>query len=308
MREELDPLAATDTDGMRASTRWRSLVRARLSEMERLAPGRGAVGAAFWNSPGRARRFHAGYAGTTHKDPLFVPLRRSARRSSTVVDVGAGTGRFSLALAPRVAQVIAVDPSEAMLRVLRREARRQSITNVRCVKSRWQDVELAPDVTVTAASNVVPPADLLVCSYVLPLVEDASPFLARMDAACRGRAFVFFNAMSNDALSDPFWRHFHGKPRRPAPTYLDAVAVLRELGVEPDVEIIEIPALARYKSLDDAVKSYRESLLLHDSADIRAELRSMLRSWLVGDGDGLKLPIRTFPAASISWAGGAGRR
>jgi len=39
--------------------------------------------------------------------------------TSTVVDLGAGTGRFALAVAPYVGQVIAVDVSPAMLAVLR---------------------------------------------------------------------------------------------------------------------------------------------------------------------------------------------
>lgn len=278
-------------------------MRARLAEMEGLGPGRGAVGASYWNAAGRARRFHAAYAGTTHRDPLFAPLRRAARRGSTVVDVGAGTGRFSLALAPRVAEVVAVDPSAAMLRVLRRESRRLGLGNVRCIESRWQDAEVATDGAGGDRRRTVPPGDLVICSYVLPLIEDAAPFLAKLDAACRGRAFVFFNAVSNDALSDAFWRHFHGKPRRPAPTYLDAVAILRELGIEPEVETIEIPALVRYKTLDDAVSRYRETLLVDDTAAVRAELRSLLGSWLTRDREGFRLPVKTFPAVSISWKG-----
>lgn len=278
-------------------------MRARLAEMERIAPGRGAVGAAFWNSSGRARRFHAAVAGTAEKDPLFARLRRAAGPRSTVVDVGAGTGRFALALAPRVGEVVAVDASRAMLGVLRREARRRGIPNVRCIESRWQDVEVVPDGEAALRGPVVPVADVVVCSYVLPLVEDAAGFLAKIDAACRGRAFVYGNAIGADALTDPFWRHFHGRPRTPGPTYLDTVAVLREIGVEPDVEIVEVRTRSRYRSLRAAVASYREMLLLPDTAAVRAELRGLLAPWLVEDADGLRAPVRTLPAAIVSWAG-----
>ena len=43
------------------------------------------------------------------------------RSSTTLLDVGAGTGRFSLALAPHVNHIIAVEPSKAMLDFLRQD-------------------------------------------------------------------------------------------------------------------------------------------------------------------------------------------
>lgn len=276
---------------MRASTRWRKLVENRLAEMEALSPGRGAVGAAFWDS--RARRFPQYVPGRSERDPFFVRVRRATGRRSTVVDVGAGPGRFALALAPRVAEVIAVDASSGMLQVLDRRARKLRLRNVRTVHGRWEDVD-------------VEPADVAICSYVLPLIADARRFLAKLDAATRQRAFVYVNAASLDLLIDPFWRHFHGKPRKPGPTYLDAVAVLEELGLRPEVEIVELPTRSRFANLDAAVKAYRDQLVLPDCRAARKELRGLLSSWLVEDGGKLRPPLRTTPAAIVSWASDRG--
>ena len=277
-------------------------MRARLAEIERLSPGRGAVGAAYWNERGRARRFSAAVNGRAERDPLFTRLRRASGRRSTVVDVGAGTGRFSLALAPRVHQVVAVDPSRAMLGVLRRTAKKRGIGNVRCIESSWQDVPLAPD-----PAEGVPAADLVVCSYVLPLIAEADAFLAKMDAACRGRAIVYMNAWTGDAVVDPFWRHFHGQPRKPAPTYLDLAAILRDLGVQPEVEVVELPVRTRFATLPAAVKSYRDVLVLPDTAEVRAELRGLLSPWLVEDAGGLRPPLRSTSAAIVSWEASSAR-
>lgn len=284
-----------------AAEHWRKLVRARLRETERMAPEEGsAAGAAFWNARGRARRYQSAVAGTAQRDPLLTRIRRSAQRSSTVIDVGAGTGRFSLAIAPRVREVVALDPSRAMLAALTRDARARGITNVRTVESRWQDVDIH-------GPEAIPAGDIVVCSYVLPLIEDAGEFLAKMDSACSGQAFVYLNALSADALLDPLWRHFHGRRRAPAPTYLDAAAILRELGLSPQVEIVEVETMARFKDMGKAVKSYREILLLPDTKTVRAELREMLGSWLVDDRGELRPPLRTVPAAIVSWEGGATR-
>ena len=269
-------------------------MQARLAQAEQLSPGRGALGAEYWNARGRARRFAATVGETAEHHPLFPRLRRAVDRHSTVIDVGAGTGRFALALAPRVKSVVAVDPSRAMLGVLRRAARERGIGNVRCVESRWEDV------AVDAAGGLEP-ADVVICSYVLPLIAEAEPFLAGMDAAGKGRAFVSMNAMSADALVDPFWRHFHGAPRKPAPTYLDAAAILAELGAEPELEVVEVRNRVSHPDLRAAVRSYQEVLALPDTAEVRAELRRLLASWLVDDRGTLRPPIKTTPMAIVSW-------
>jgi len=279
------------------------MVQDRLGEMERLAPGRGAVGGAYWNERGRARRFSAALDATATKDPLFARLCRACGRRSTVVDVGAGTGRFTLALAPRVSEVVAVDASRAMLAILKRTARQQGLTNVRGIESRWEDVPLLDE----AGADAVPPADVVFCSFVLPLIAEAAPFVAKMDTACRGRAFVYLNATSGDALTDHFWRHFHGRPRRPAPTYLDLVDILQDLGLEPEVEVAEVPTRVRFTSLAAAVNAYRDVLVLPDTREVRAELRGLLSSWLVDDVGALRPPARAMATAIVSWPASSAR-
>jgi SAM-dependent methyltransferase len=93
------------------------------------------------------------YAGAEHLDPGFVAgfdrkqgypdpagdlavLREhGVGRASTVVDLGAGTGRFALAVAPGVARVVAVDVSPAMQATLRVRAARAGLSNVECVQA-----------------------------------------------------------------------------------------------------------------------------------------------------------------------------
>jgi ubiquinone/menaquinone biosynthesis C-methylase UbiE len=55
--------------------------------------------------------------------------------AGTVVDFGAGTGRFALAAAPHVARVVAVDVSPAMASVVRSRAAEAGIRNIECVQA-----------------------------------------------------------------------------------------------------------------------------------------------------------------------------
>ena len=261
-------------------------MRARRTEIERLSGEPDRTDARYWER--RAKRFATRLEGTAEGDPLTTRLRRACGRRTTVLDVGSGPGRFALAIAPRVAEVVAVDPSRAMLAILRREARRRGLTNVRTVEGRWSEVE-------------VDPVDVAFSSYVLPIVEDAPGFLHALDAVARRHAFLYLGAFTADAVVDPLWRHFHGTPRRPGPTWLDAVAVLREVGIEPDVEVVEVASRTRFASLGEAVRDYRDLLVLPDTREVRRELTDLLRWWLLKTDGGLRPPIATLPAAIVRW-------
>lgn len=267
--------------------RWARLVRDRFAEMERLAPGNeDRRGPGFWDS--RASRYASRVAGTTRRDPFLARVRRHVGRRTVLLDVGAGTGRHSLALAPHVAEVVAVDPSEAMLSILREEADRLGLGNVRTLTGRWEDVE-------------APQADVAICAYVLPLIEDALGFLGKLDAATGRRAFLSLGAASPELATDALWRHFHGQPRRPMPTYLDAAGVIGALGAEPAVDVAEIRVSTRFATLEDAVENYRDGLMLPDTQQTRDELGSLLEAWLVRRDGMLGPPIATLPTATLSW-------
>ena len=203
-----------------AAARWKSLVEGRLGEMERLREGGGALGGQFWDK--RARRFSRGPMASADHDPMAGRLKRvigggGARTPArSLLDVGSGPGRFSLLAAPRATQVTAVDPSRRMLEILRKRAREAGLANVRTVHGPWQEVE-------------VEPADVVLCSHVVTLVADVGPFIAKLHAHARHRVLLYVGAYAVDAVLDPFWRHFHDQPRKPGPSYVDAVKMV-EIG------------------------------------------------------------------------------
>ncbi|MGH2491763.1 MAG: class I SAM-dependent methyltransferase [Candidatus Limnocylindria bacterium] len=89
------------------------------------------------------------HAGDEHLDPAYVAtydrkagtdptedvalLRNLGRGThATLVDLGAGTGTFTLAAAPFCRRVVAVDVSSAMLTILRAKIEHLGSTNVSC--------------------------------------------------------------------------------------------------------------------------------------------------------------------------------
>ena len=68
-------------------------------------------------------------------DDIAVLRRHGLDETTTLVDLGAGTGRLTLAVAPHCRRVIAVDVSPAMLQVLRQQVARARLANVDCIEA-----------------------------------------------------------------------------------------------------------------------------------------------------------------------------
>ena len=73
----------------------------------------------------------------------------------------------------------------------------------------------------------------MVCHHVLHNVVDLPPFVRALTAAARRGVVVEMLAEHPMAWLDPLWERFHDLHRPPSATADDAVAVLRELGIDP---------------------------------------------------------------------------
>src|SRR5690242_21798350 len=103
-----------------AVNRWNALLTARAQQMDAAYTRLGRTSADFWDR--RARGYHRSTKDTVARDPLYLKLIDVVTPQTTVLDVGAGTGRFALALAPLARHIIAVEPSASMLNYLRHDA------------------------------------------------------------------------------------------------------------------------------------------------------------------------------------------
>lgn len=141
----------------------------------------------------------------------------------TVLDVGCGGGDAAFALAARASGLIGVDRQQDMLDAFAATARERGVA-ARTVLGAW------PQVAGEAGQ-----ADVVVSHHVLHNVVDLPPFLRALTAAAVRGVVVEMLAQHPMAWLDPLWEHFHGLHRPPPATVDDAVAVLDELGVEPEV-------------------------------------------------------------------------
>lgn len=144
---------------------------------------------------------HVADAEEVARRPGFQHLREriielaSPGPEDVVVDVGAGTGLLTLALAPAVRQVWAIDIAPAMLEYLRAKARSAELTNVETATSSAVSLPLVDGAATTVVSN-----------YCLHHLDEAGKrrALAEMHRVLRpGGRVVFGDMMFQVSLADP---------------------------------------------------------------------------------------------------------
>ncbi len=265
-------------------SRWRRLVEARHEQGRRLDR--------FHDRPdqwadGRAARFRRMVTASAAADPLLDLLRPLLRRDLTVLDVGAGTGRHVIPLAPMVSRITAIEPSPAMRAELEAAVKDARATNVEIVASSWPNVD-------------VEPADLVICSHVAYVVADIEPFLRRLDAANRGRCVVVLRYLQRETAILDLFERIWNEPRCPEPTFPDLFGAACQLGIWANVVNIPFTVAQSFDSLDEAVQMVKRDLLNPEGPAVDRVIRDFLAERLVRQEG--RWQLRTPPAvAGVLW-------
>ncbi len=274
--------------------RWRRRVASRREQHDAVCAAQGRTTDDYWARRADGYRKFA-QAATVGGDPLIDCVRRHLRPEDTVLDIGAGTGRHSVALAGHARQVTALDPSPAMLRYLREDVASQGLSNVEVIEGSWPD-----------AAAQVPPADVVVSAHVLYPIDDVERFLRALDGHARRLCFLHLRARQPWFDQVGIWEAIHGGPRRPQPTHIDVVNVLHQLGCFANVEVAWVETVHAFDGLDDAVERLAEMVAVGEDAERLRLLRKTLADRLEPLDDGrVAFPERRYPLATVWWEAGA---
>ncbi len=212
-------------------------------------------------------------------DPVLDALVALSRPGDRWLDIGAGAGRFALPLALRVREVVAVDPSPAMLAALREGMVEHDIANVTTIQGRWP-------LAVPGAQAIG--ADVALIAHVGYDIGAIGEFLDAMEAAA-GRLCVA--VLSERVPSWPagrFWPPVHGEARIELPALGAFVDLLLERGAAPRVTTIPHAPRA-WRSADDLHGWVRHQLFVAEGSDRDRRARELLDAWVVETPDGVVL-------------------
>ncbi len=189
---------------------------------------------------------------------VLLPL---VKPTDTVLDVGAGTGRFAFPLAAVAQRVTALDRSAAMLDIIRHKLTEQQIENIDLVAHSWETAAVVPHDVVLAAWSLYRQQDIL--EALRKLVKNT----------LRTLVIIAGDDSQDCAPHTPLREAIWGKGYV-TPNYLCLVGLLREIGIRADVRVVyeqrayacpsplEIAAqIAPLKVTEDELERFTKDLL-----------------------------------------------
>lgn len=195
-----------------------------------------------------ARRLDAGTE--SRPDPILEFVLDRLSPGMTVLDIGAGVGRWTVPLAARAERVTAVEPVEGMRRVLRERLAARHVANVSIVDVPWLDA-------------IVEPHDVAVAAYSMYTSPGLADFARKMEASAR-LCCMAMRLPAHDGVIGELSERIHGE-WHDSPNFIVGYNALLEAGFAPNVYIE--PSPVRHwmdPTIADAVARARRHLRLED--------------------------------------------
>ena len=276
-----------DTPADLAALEWGARVRANRDQVERI---REVPDGDFYSSTSILFRAEPRRPDTA--DPTLAALRALARPGERWLDIGAGAGRYALPLALAVGpagEVVAVDPSPAMIGGLRDGITEHGIPNIRVVEGRWP---LPED-----ARETLPAIDVAFIAHVGYDVEEIGPFLDAMEAAAGRQCVAVLMDRTPASIAESFWPAVHDQSRIPLPALEEFAGLLRARGRTPEIRMVE-RVERTFADRDQALALLRRQTWVAPDADKDRRLQALLDDRLEELPDG-GFTVRGIPGLEI---------
>jgi 2-polyprenyl-3-methyl-5-hydroxy-6-metoxy-1,4-benzoquinol methylase len=211
---------------------------------------------------------------------------------STVLDIGAGTGDWSALLARKARSVTAVEPSPAMIDVMRQSLQDEGITNVAIVQGSWPDVSVEPH-------------DFSLCSHAAYGYPDLVTFIRQMVTHTRRTCFLLLRAPALDSVRAEAAQHIWNQPLD-SPNFSIAYNVLLQMGIFANV-LMENTGLWKPRvsaTLEEALKDMKRFLGLDEVTEYEEYLKDLLKRRLKPQ-NGLYVWPREVRSALVYWNPGS---
>ena len=214
--------------------------------------------------------------------------------NATVLDIGAGTGAWATLLARHARRVTAIEPSPAMLEVLRHNLESEKVTNVEIVAEAWPHARVGIH-------------DFTLCSHAMYGLGDFAQFIQGIEAVTRQTIFLLIRAPTMHGVMAEAARRVWGHPYD-SPNYQVALNALLQMGIFPNVLMEEPGSWEPWvnDSLEDARNQIKRRLGLSQTCEHDAFLMQLIQRRLTCV-DGKYVWPRATRTALVYWRAQAER-
>jgi 2-polyprenyl-3-methyl-5-hydroxy-6-metoxy-1,4-benzoquinol methylase len=151
----------------------------------------------------------------------FIIDQLKANPDWTALDIGGGTGAWTALMAQHARSVTVVEPSPAMIEVMRKNLAEVGVHNVEIVQGKWPEAKVEKH-------------DLTLCSHAMYGLTDFAGFVRSLEAATRKMCVLILRAPIPEDLQSIAAKHIWGQPYD-SPDFQVAYNALLQMGIFANV-------------------------------------------------------------------------
>ena len=189
----------------------------------------------------------------TH-DQVLNLVSAKIDRDASIIDVGGGASRYALPLANAGHRLTVIEPSAAMCLSLQDLTESLGSIDLSVVQDSWEDAK-------------VEPADVVLCSHVLGSTPDAARFIGKLADHARSKIILVESMTWPLAVFSEFWAEYYGEKRTDLPGIPEIMALLWEMGITPDLEMLEPSQNRAVPSKETALALLKSVLFLRGDVE-----------------------------------------
>jgi SAM-dependent methyltransferase len=242
-----DDNLATPRDEM-ADTDWIKLWRD-LAEKFRALPKQGEGGVADrWAKRAHSRGYNGDRRERDRDDPLMQFVLNRLLPDDTVLDIGAGIGRWSIPMARVCKRVTALDALPRMLEILLENSASENVTNIETVVGDW-------------ATADVERHDYVLSSHAAYISPDIVGYARKMERSATKACYLVMRVPRHDGVVGELSRRIRGT-FHDSPNFIIGYNALLQAGIAGHVIMEERGRQWHNETLEDALARARRHLHL----------------------------------------------
>jgi len=150
-----------------------------------------------WGKRARSRGYSEEQSRWDRDDPLMQFILGNLKPSDTVLDIGAGVGRWSIPMAMACKKVTALDSLSGMLQIICENAAAENVTNIQTVRGDWATVEVEPH-------------DYALSSHAAYSCPDIVAYARKMERSARKACYMVMRVPRHDGIIGELSCCIHG--------------------------------------------------------------------------------------------------
>lgn len=206
--------------GVDWNEQWKRQMRLYLDSMDTSQAG-------YWEE-GAARKFNEFNKSGNWRKGRRIMAELDIRPGDRILDIGSGPGSVAIPLSEHVQHIMAVEPNEHMVALLRENMAEAGITTISIVEKLWDDVDVRTDLE--------PPYDIVLSSFSLGVLDLQESLEKMIEAASRDIVIFWFSGETWHERDRKFiYEHLLGKEHHASPKADVVYNVLYDMGIYPNV-------------------------------------------------------------------------